>query len=321
MRDSDPSDAIDGGNWLSEGLAVRDALSSGSWRETAQSSTEWLLARSKVVNLSVQTLRRSAAAAGFAKRLTEIGALATPEDAGKLSMAKLELVEKIWELSPVKAAEAARQMISQSAGGPTLRGLRKLYDELLTTTDKTLEARKTGRKSAQSKVMQVLREISRLNTLIGDGRAVATPQGKSLPYVIIDGIIVRPKDGHYEAEEAIIVIRSQEIINRATLLPLLAQCFWVSTFFNRLWVAGRTHDFPIGFAPDTEASGTNEIDTFIAHIRKCGGTNIGILEITDKEPKIILEPVDGPVPDRRLTMKRTLRLDPSQIITGELVDS
>ncbi len=300
-------------NWLVHGLMVRDALQTGAWKKTAETSTQWLVGRAEETKLSAQTLRRFATMADFAERLAQNGMLPRAADAGNLSLAKLEVVAKIWELSPVQGAKAVRSMIESSTETPTLRGLRKLYSQLAETTEKALEARKTGRKSAQSGVVNALREFCRLNDVIGEDRKLASPGSRLYPYVTVDGIIVRfNRAKEHRAEEAVLVVRPREIANRTALLPLLAQCFWAATFFDRLWVIGRAKDFPVGISPRQEpllstASLKNEIDRFVFHLGKCGGTNIGVVEILDGAPKILRTPEAGPVPDRRLMVDWPLK--------------
>ena len=303
-------------DWLAIGLSVREALKSGSWRETAITSTEWLVARSRTADLSVQTLRRSAAMTGFAEQLAQYGALATPADAGKLSLAKLELVSKIWELSPVQAADAVRAMIPPATKEPTLRTLRKIYSDLVVTTGKALGARKTGKRSARASVARALRDIGSLPELVGARRSIALPAGKMLPYVVVDGVVARHVGHGYLAEEAVIVVRPREIANRTALIPLLAQSSWAASFFDRLWIVGRAGDFPVGFVPDPKAAPLDEIKSFRAHLVGCGASNIGILELTDGPPRVVLAPGLAPIPDRRSRMRKTLKLKPEHFVEG-----
>ncbi len=296
-------------NWLTLGLAVREALETGSWRKSSATSTEWLIRKAEATGLSAQSLRRFANMARFADRLAENGVVERAAEAGFMSLAKLELVSKIWELSPVKGAALARTLATgdQAAGITSLRQLREAYTETVAKADKGLQARKTGRRSAQASVTSALRDMSRSSDLVGPGRVIAAASSRSFPYVTVDGLIGPQGSKGFKAEEGVLVVRPREIASRTALLPLLAQCSWAATFFDKLWVIGRARDFPVGIISKSEDLDLNEIGLFVSHLGKCGANpNVGVVELTDDDPKVLREPKPGPSPDRREIVQRIL---------------
>ncbi len=278
-------------DWYSTGLHVRHTLEKGDWKKEAETPILWLKDYSKSNGHSTNMLRRFGNLSEFAEKLASSGAIVHASDAGKFSPTKLEIVSKIWDISPVEAQELIGQM--KHGTSPSLRDLRDQYGKLRQVTDQPLKAGRIASNISKTNIREALQTILNIPEVVTDQHCIVVPFSRAFEFVTIDGLIGTEKDRVLTIAGGIIVVRSREVINKTTTVPFLAHCCYLANFFDVVWVIGQAADIP---KSRKEPNSTDSLSYPLSRVKELGIPNIGIIEIQEKGTEIIKHPLPAAKP-------------------------
>jgi hypothetical protein len=282
-------------DWYAIALTVKETLEQGTWRKDFKTSIEWLKKYAKESGYSTNTLRRLGKLTAFVDHLIKTGIVTETANVNKLSHTKLEIVSRIWSLSPDKAHELASQMLANAASR-RLRNLRGQYQALRLLESSKLKPRGTAQVSSRTDVAATLRGIYKIPDIVGQQTLIAIPGAQAFSLVSVDAvlgcIIEQDKQDKLAVNAAILVVRSNEVINKATSLSFLAKICYVASFFKNLWIVGKEEDFPE--LPRKEDEQGDKIHLLAITLAALKVRNVGIIEALAGDQKIRASPDASP---------------------------
>jgi len=276
-------------DWFSVAHEIIDAFERAGRTET-DTWIQWLKKYSKDKNRSTNTLRRLPKLVAFSDQLVKDGVISHASDVKGLDHTKLETVLKIWGVDWAKAHELVRQMLQNAS--PSLNELRALYKAICLEKGVKLKPKGAAQISSRSNLNWVLKGIYKIEKMADSDTVIALPGKQAFRLVVVDAVLGIKDQENLIVQSAILVARSNEVVNKASSLSFLARICYVARFFDSVWVVGEKENFPLlrldqeGVPEEDQDVAETKITTLDLMLKELNVRNVGIIEVQDEKQEV-----------------------------------